>query len=548
MSSRDFPIFDTFDGAGMVDGSFNPDTMAYAPIPIIRIRPSSVFMGETVILDGSNSYDPKGEYLTYLWEIVKSPQGSTSSIVSPSSEQTIFTPDEPGIYTFRLTATNLTHSSSEVATLTAFIEISIDGNISVSSELVLNMEATASINSDLSLSSNLPASMVYEEDVDLDTGLESEILLNMELEGSFDRALNIGSNLSPHSILHPKVPLNVPVDSESVGEVLPTVYVSGVRTWSTNGIKRLGSDHHEEWILPEEGGATNYTSIEVLEDDGTISVYNDGDSRAVRYDKWGTPIWDRRIPRNASRDTWAADTLDMDMDTTYVYISGREFESTGHIVKVDADTGSFVDAATLSPQSTDHNVSISLSGGFIYAICRTNDWVKTFDADTMQEVDSLDLSYRPQALDTDENGNVYIFSNHGQELRAYDSNLDLLWQRDTLLPDSAQGSFTTHVDDQYVWAGSGSLRRYNRSDGDSSGHVTEFDGITIGEIVSIQSSVEDNRVVVLWRDEAVGAPYITRRQRSMLPGSHKVTTNLVDHIFDLSIPDTNSEYWRILNE
>jgi hypothetical protein len=55
-----------------------------------------------VALNGSSSFDPESESLTYIWEIVAQPSGSTAKILNPGDMITSFTPDKIGAYTIRL--------------------------------------------------------------------------------------------------------------------------------------------------------------------------------------------------------------------------------------------------------------------------------------------------------------------------------------------------------------------------------------------------------------------------------------------------------------
>ena len=69
-----------------------------------------------VILDGTGSYDPDGNYpLTYAWEIISTPSGSTAiSSASDSSESTFsFTVDLPGEYTIQIVVTDSLGTASE---------------------------------------------------------------------------------------------------------------------------------------------------------------------------------------------------------------------------------------------------------------------------------------------------------------------------------------------------------------------------------------------------------------------------------------------------
>ncbi len=62
----------------------------------------SAFVGTTVTLNGSGSFDANGDPLTYQWSLASVPQGSQSVIASPTSAITTFVPDLPGLYVAQL--------------------------------------------------------------------------------------------------------------------------------------------------------------------------------------------------------------------------------------------------------------------------------------------------------------------------------------------------------------------------------------------------------------------------------------------------------------
>jgi len=61
-----------------------------------------VDFGTAASLDGSNSFDPEGQTLSYKWDINEAPEGSTATISDTEAADPSFTPDVEGIYTLRL--------------------------------------------------------------------------------------------------------------------------------------------------------------------------------------------------------------------------------------------------------------------------------------------------------------------------------------------------------------------------------------------------------------------------------------------------------------
>lgn len=62
-----------------------------------------VVAGAVVTLDGTLSFDPDGDLITYQWMLVTVPTGSTAALTSPTASRPTFTADRPGVYTARLT-------------------------------------------------------------------------------------------------------------------------------------------------------------------------------------------------------------------------------------------------------------------------------------------------------------------------------------------------------------------------------------------------------------------------------------------------------------
>jgi len=57
-----------------------------------------VALGDVVLLDGSDTTDPNGDELSFLWTILSSPGGSSIGIDDPTAEITALRPDLPGEY------------------------------------------------------------------------------------------------------------------------------------------------------------------------------------------------------------------------------------------------------------------------------------------------------------------------------------------------------------------------------------------------------------------------------------------------------------------
>ncbi|WP_299495428.1 REJ domain-containing protein [uncultured Shewanella sp.] len=71
----------------------------------------TVITGQQFNLDGSQSTDPEGSSLTYIWSEISSPQSSTATLSSTTAVTPSFTPDVSGHYVFQLIVSDGSHNS-----------------------------------------------------------------------------------------------------------------------------------------------------------------------------------------------------------------------------------------------------------------------------------------------------------------------------------------------------------------------------------------------------------------------------------------------------
>ena len=89
---------------GTVDST--PDTVTITTInspPVADAGPDqTVFVTQSVLLDGTGSSDVDNDALTFLWSFVSIPNGSSATLSDPTSPTPDFTVDQPGTYDIQL--------------------------------------------------------------------------------------------------------------------------------------------------------------------------------------------------------------------------------------------------------------------------------------------------------------------------------------------------------------------------------------------------------------------------------------------------------------
>jgi len=106
------PSASSYDASGSSWGTY---VEYYRPGPLPSNQPpvakagidQTVHPGNLITLDGTASTDPDGNYpLSYTWQIISKPAGSTASLSNPDTVNSTFTPDFMGDYAIQLTVTD----------------------------------------------------------------------------------------------------------------------------------------------------------------------------------------------------------------------------------------------------------------------------------------------------------------------------------------------------------------------------------------------------------------------------------------------------------
>ena len=86
--------------------SSNPDSVTVSTVnvaPVADVGPNrAIAVGNTAVLDGTDSFDADGNQISYAWALVSSPVGSAATLDDPTASRPSFFVDSAGDYQFEL--------------------------------------------------------------------------------------------------------------------------------------------------------------------------------------------------------------------------------------------------------------------------------------------------------------------------------------------------------------------------------------------------------------------------------------------------------------
>jgi hypothetical protein len=153
-------------------------TICYPPVAVAA-GPNEAVLGDSVLLDGSGSFDADGDILTFSWRLISKPSGSIAEITAPNSEQTTFIPDVPGEYTAGLVVSDDYFDSEEDEVNITVISLvdAIEETLGEAGDEISNLDPNTLKNSNMT---NALTNKIDEVLVMIDAGLYEDALGKLE--------------------------------------------------------------------------------------------------------------------------------------------------------------------------------------------------------------------------------------------------------------------------------------------------------------------------------------------------------------------------------
>ncbi len=132
---------------GMLIGSIQFTWEVSIPPPIAMAGPDqTVFVGQTITLNGTGSSDPDGDPLMFRWSFLSIPTGSGATLSDPAAVQPTFVIDLPGAYIMQLVVNDrVANSAPDTVTITASLlsaRFAFLGNVNDNTISVYLVDAT----------------------------------------------------------------------------------------------------------------------------------------------------------------------------------------------------------------------------------------------------------------------------------------------------------------------------------------------------------------------------------------------------------------------
>jgi len=204
------------------------------PVAVVG-NDKDVTIGEPVILDGSDSYDPDDDALIYSWEMLSKPAGSQATLEQPDSIITSFVPDKRGSYQIQLTVSD--GKDSHAAALSATADIKVLGTINEDMTLIDVFENSNEPDYAVSNVVNVNANLTVEPGVIIEFGAGAR--MDIESEGSL---VAIGTASEPISF---------------------TGATKTAGSWAGLAFNGKNINNVLSYVVVEYGGSNNYSNINV---------------------------------------------------------------------------------------------------------------------------------------------------------------------------------------------------------------------------------------------------------------------------------------------
>ena len=144
---------------------------------------SLTVMGSSIQLDGTQSYDPDGDSITYFWSIGTAPEGSPAVLSNADTATPSFAPDVYGTYTLNLLITDKWGSVGVDHVIISFDNIKPVADAGTNQSLVSG--ESASLNGSASVNAN-GDTLTYSWNTVSDPEGSTETIVNASfVQGSF---------------------------------------------------------------------------------------------------------------------------------------------------------------------------------------------------------------------------------------------------------------------------------------------------------------------------------------------------------------------------